>query len=78
MLLVSGIVKTGEEIEIVGMKEGVTKSTVTGVEMFKKQLNQVGGGEWTQRVRGGGRWGKGARGLKVFKKQLNWVSTSSM
>jgi elongation factor Tu len=37
-----GIVKTGEEIEIVGMKEGITKSTVTGVEMFKKQLNQVG------------------------------------
>jgi len=40
-----GIVKTGEEVEIVGMKEGVTKSTVTGVEMFKKQLNQGQAGD---------------------------------
>ena len=34
-----GVVKVGEEIEIVGMKDTV-KTTVTGVEMFRKQLDQ--------------------------------------
>ena len=34
-----GVVKVGEEIEIVGMKETV-KTTVTGVEMFRKNLDQ--------------------------------------
>lgn len=40
-----GIVKTGDEIEIVGVKDTVTKSTVTGVEMFKKMLNQGQAGD---------------------------------
>ncbi len=34
-----GLVKVSEEIEIVGMKDTV-KTTVTGVEMFRKQLDQ--------------------------------------
>ena len=34
-----GVVKVGEEIEIVGMTDTV-KTTVTGVEMFRKQLEQ--------------------------------------
>ncbi len=34
-----GIVKVGEEIEIVGLKDTVT-TTVTGVEMFNKQLQE--------------------------------------
>ena len=34
-----GVVKVGEEIEIVGMKDTV-KTTITGVEMFRKQLDQ--------------------------------------
>ncbi len=34
-----GIIKVGEEVEIVGIKE-TTKSTVTGVEMFNKQLQE--------------------------------------
>ena len=34
-----GLVKVGEEIEIVGMTDTV-KTTVTGVEMFRKQLDQ--------------------------------------
>ena len=34
-----GIVKVGEEIEIVGLKD-TTKTTVTGVEMFNKQLQE--------------------------------------
>jgi elongation factor Tu len=34
-----GVVKVGEEIEIVGIKD-TTKTTVTGIEMFNKQLNE--------------------------------------
>jgi len=34
-----GVVKVGEEIEIVGMKDTV-KTTVTGIEMFNKQLDE--------------------------------------
>src|SRR5690606_15882460 len=34
-----GIVKVGEEIEIIGMKD-TQKSTVTGVEMFRKLLDE--------------------------------------
>ena len=34
-----GVVKVGEEIEIVGLGETM-KTTVTGVEMFRKQLDQ--------------------------------------
>lgn len=35
-----GIVKTGEEIEIVGIKPEIGKSVVTGVEMFRKILDE--------------------------------------
>ena len=35
-----GIVKVGDEIEIVGMQSAVKKSVVTGVEMFRKLLDQ--------------------------------------
>jgi elongation factor Tu len=34
-----GVVKTGEEIEIIGMKAETKKSVVTGVEMFRKILD---------------------------------------
>ncbi|WP_321530901.1 elongation factor Tu [uncultured Desulfuromonas sp.] len=40
----SGIIKVGEEIEIVGMKD-TTKTTVTGVEMFRKLLDQGQAGD---------------------------------
>ncbi|PRW56031.1 elongation factor mitochondrial [Chlorella sorokiniana] len=40
-----GIVKTGDEVEIVGIRPQNTKSTVTGVEMFKKQLNEGQAGD---------------------------------
>jgi elongation factor Tu len=39
-----GIVKVGEEIEIVGLKD-TTKTTVTGVEMFRKLLDQGQAGD---------------------------------
>jgi elongation factor Tu len=40
----SGVVKVGEEIEIVGIKD-TTKTTVTGVEMFRKLLDQGEAGD---------------------------------
>ena len=39
-----GIVKTGDEVEIVGMKD-TTKSVCTGVEMFRKLLDEGRAGE---------------------------------
>ncbi len=39
-----GVVKVGEEVEIVGIKD-TTKTTVTGVEMFNKQLDQAQAGD---------------------------------
>src|SRR5260370_38665897 len=35
-----GVVKTGEQVEIVGMKEETRTVVVTGVEMFQKTLDQ--------------------------------------
>jgi elongation factor Tu len=39
-----GVIKVGEEVEIVGMKD-TTKTTVTGVEMFRKLLDQGEAGD---------------------------------
>ncbi|MDN6296854.1 MAG: elongation factor Tu [Halomonas sp.] len=39
-----GVVKAGEEVEIVGIRE-TTKTTVTGVEMFRKLLDEGRAGE---------------------------------
>jgi elongation factor Tu len=39
-----GIIKVGEEVEIVGFKD-TTKTTVTGVEMFRKLLDQGQAGD---------------------------------
>ncbi|AWV87981.1 elongation factor Tu [Bradymonas sediminis] len=41
----TGIVKVGEEVEIVGLTEKPTKTTVTGVEMFRKLLDSGRAGE---------------------------------
>src|SRR5438045_8647331 len=35
-----GVIKTGESIDIVGMKEATRTVVVTGVEMFQKTLDQ--------------------------------------
>ncbi len=40
-----GVVKTGEEVVIVGMGAEIAKTTVTGVEMFNKNLNQGQAGD---------------------------------
>ncbi|KAK4482254.1 hypothetical protein RD792_009405 [Penstemon davidsonii] len=34
-----GVIKTGEEVEILGLSQNKIKTTVTGVEMFKKTLD---------------------------------------
>ena len=39
-----GVIKVGEEVEIVGIKD-TTKTTVTGVEMFRKLLDQGEAGD---------------------------------
>ena len=40
-----GIVKVGDEIEIVGMQDAARKSVVTGVEMFRKLLDEGQAGD---------------------------------
>jgi len=40
-----GVIKVGEEVEIVGLKETSSKTTVTGVEMFRKLLDQGQAGD---------------------------------
>ncbi|MBM7770345.1 elongation factor Tu [Actinokineospora baliensis] len=40
-----GIINVNEEVEIVGIKEKAQKSTVTGVEMFRKLLDQGQAGD---------------------------------
>jgi elongation factor Tu len=40
-----GIVKVGEEVEIIGIRERSAKTTVTGVEMFRKLLDEGRAGD---------------------------------
>jgi elongation factor Tu len=40
-----GILKVNEEVEIVGIKESSSKTTVTGIEMFRKLLDEGRAGE---------------------------------
>lgn len=40
-----GVVKVNEEVEIVGIKADTTKTVVTGVEMFRKQLDEGQAGD---------------------------------
>ena len=40
-----GIIKVGDEVEIIGMKEKVDKTVVTGVEMFRKLLDRGEAGD---------------------------------
>jgi elongation factor Tu len=40
-----GIIKVGEEVEIVGIREDIRKTVVTGVEMFRKLLDEGRAGD---------------------------------
>jgi elongation factor Tu len=39
-----GVIKVGEEVEVIGLKKA-TKTTVTGVEMFRKEMNEGRAGD---------------------------------
>jgi elongation factor Tu len=39
------MVKIGDEVEIIGLRDETQKATVTGVEMFNKQLNDAQAGD---------------------------------
>ena len=41
----SGVLTTGTEVEIVGLKDEVKKTTVTGIEMFRKTLEEAQAGD---------------------------------
>jgi elongation factor Tu len=40
-----GLVKVGDDAEIIGFREGAMKTTVTGVEMFRKLLDDARAGD---------------------------------
>ncbi len=40
-----GVIKVGEEVEIIGLRKDVRKTTVTGVEMFQKTLDRGEAGD---------------------------------
>ena len=40
-----GALKKGEEIEIVGLRDEIVKTVVTGIEMFHKELDQAQAGD---------------------------------
>ncbi len=40
-----GVVKVGEEVELIGLKDLPTKTVCTGVEMFKKEMSEGRAGE---------------------------------
>ena len=40
-----GVVKVGDEVQIIGLREEVKKTVVTGVEMFRKLLDQAVAGD---------------------------------
>ncbi|GAP02289.1 elongation factor Tu [Fructobacillus pseudoficulneus] len=40
-----GVLTTGTEVEIVGLKEEIQKTTVTGIEMFRKTLEEAQAGD---------------------------------
>ena len=40
-----GIIKVGDEVDIVGMRPEIRKTVVTGVEMFRKLLDQGQAGD---------------------------------
>jgi elongation factor Tu len=40
-----GMLKKGEEIQIIGLREEIIKTTVTGIEMFHKELDEARAGD---------------------------------
>jgi elongation factor Tu len=40
-----GVIKVGQDVDIVGLRNEINKTTVTGVEMFRKELDQGQAGD---------------------------------
>ncbi len=68
-----GIVKVGEEVEIVGIKP-TAKTTVTGIEMFNKQLQRGSG--WRQRRYSSSRYEEGRRAPRSGSRK-DWFCNSA-
>jgi elongation factor Tu len=62
-----GIVKVNEEVEIVGIREGSQKTVVTGVEMFRKLLDEGQAGENVGLLLRGTKGEDVERGMVVIK-----------
>src|SRR5690349_23388909 len=62
-----GVIKVNEEVEIVGIREGSQKTTVTGIEMFRKLLDEGQAGENVGLLLRGTKREDVERGMAVIK-----------
>ncbi len=70
-----GMIHTGEEVSIIGIKEKAQKSTVTGVEMFRKILDEGQAGDNVGLLLRGIRRDEVERGQVVIKPGTNTPHT---
>src|SRR5487761_1887576 len=73
-----GIIKTGETVDIIGIKEKPQTTTVTGVEMFRKILDQGQAGDNVGLLLRGIKREDGERGRVVIKPGTNPPHTGFM
>ncbi|HEX7739766.1 MAG TPA: elongation factor Tu, partial [Marmoricola sp.] len=71
-----GIVKVNEEVEIIGIREASQKTTVTGVEMFRKLLDEGQAGENVGLLLRGTKREDVERGMVVIKPGTNTPHTN--
>src|SRR5690606_18381215 len=62
-----GVLKPNEEVEIVGIREKPVKTTVTGIEMFRKLLDEARAGENVGLLLRGVKREEVERGMVVIK-----------
>jgi len=70
-----GVIKTGQEVEIIGIKEKPQKTTITGVEMFRKILDDGQAGDNVGLLLRGVRREEVERGQVVIKPGTNTPHT---
>ncbi len=71
-----GIVKVNEEVELIGIREGSQKTTVTGIEMFRKLLDEGQAGENVGLLLRGTKREDVERGMVVIKPGSNTPHTN--
>ncbi|MGO8886565.1 MAG: EF-Tu/IF-2/RF-3 family GTPase, partial [Streptosporangiaceae bacterium] len=71
-----GVIHTGDEVEIIGIKEKATRTTVTGVEMFHKILDEGMAGDNAGLLLRGIKREDVERGQVVIKPGTNTPHTS--